>query len=302
MMKRAPRHMANAPVPRNESAKGSEPMASFLPGAARHPRGRSQSVADESQLPGGANHYSTHTGAVYFKRITTLESSRRARSAFQDLVLRIAPPGAALFDFGAGPGIDARFFAERGFTVDAYDIDPAMREFFSTHCRDFIDSGRIRLECCEYSEFLARGPSASTRRIDLVISNFAPLNQVDDLRPLFAKFHALTAPGGKLLTSVLTPYFIGDMRFRWWWRSAPRLWRDRHVFMPGVRAPPHTRRRLADFAELSAPHFRLTRAFRGLPPIWRRDSVGLRAGQGGSWAWLPIATARFMFLLFERRD
>jgi SAM-dependent methyltransferase len=275
-------------------------MTSLLRSAARQLRGRGQSVADESQLPDGADHYSTHTGAVYFKRITALESSRRSRSAFQDLVLRIAPPGAALFDFGAGPGMDAHFFAERGFTVDAYDNDPKMREFFSTHCRDFIDSGRITLQCCDYQEFL--DSASSTRPIDLVISNFAPLNQVEDLRPLFAKFHALTAPGGKLLVSVLSPYFIGDMMFRGWWRNALRLWRERHVFVPGVRAPPHTRRRLADFAELSAPHFRLTRAFRGLPPIWRRDSAGVRVDRGGSYAWLPTATSRFVFLLFERRD
>lgn len=36
--------------------------------------------------------------------------------------LQHTPPGARLFDFGAGPGIDTRFFAE--------------------HCRDLIDSGR----------------------------------------------------------------------------------------------------------------------------------------------------------------
>jgi SAM-dependent methyltransferase len=277
-------------------------MTSFLRGAARQLLGRDQTAAVQSQLPGHADHYSAHTGAVYFKRITALESSRRARAAFQDLVLRIAPPGAALFDFGAGPGIDARFFAERGFTVDAYDVDPTMCEFFAAHCRDFIDSGRITLDCREYQEFLAPDTPASTRRIDLVISNFAPLNQVDDLRPLFAKFHALTTPGGKVLTSVLSPYFIGDMKFSWWWRNVPRLWRDRHFFVPGVRAPPHTRRRLADFAELSAPHFKLARAFRGLPPLWGRDPAGVITGPGASRAWLPIATSRFMFLLFERRD
>jgi hypothetical protein len=52
-------------------------------------------------------------GADYVEAITALQSDRSARSAYQDLVLRIATPGAALFDFGAGPGIDARFYAER---------------------------------------------------------------------------------------------------------------------------------------------------------------------------------------------
>src|SRR6202790_645831 len=100
--------------------------------------------------------YKSHTGAEYFQRINSRERNRRVRSAFQDLVLEIAPPGAALFDFGAGPGIDARFFAERGFTVEAYDVDANMREFFALYCRNFIDSGRITLECGGYREFLAR--------------------------------------------------------------------------------------------------------------------------------------------------
>ena len=54
------------------------------------------------------------TGAAYVEALTSLESDQRARAAFQDLVLRIARPGAALFDFGAGPGLDARLYAERG--------------------------------------------------------------------------------------------------------------------------------------------------------------------------------------------
>src|SRR5580704_4836900 len=90
--------------------------------------------------------YKTHTGEVYFRRITALERNRRVRSAFQDLVLRIAAPGAALFDFGAGPGIDARFFAERGFTVRTYDVDPRMSDFFADHCGDLIEAGSVTLQ------------------------------------------------------------------------------------------------------------------------------------------------------------
>src|ERR1700724_3014253 len=154
----------------------------------------------------------TLAGAEYFRQITSLRSDRRARSAFQDLVLRIAPPGAALFDFGAGPGIDARFFAERGFLVRAYDVDPKMREFFTAYCRDLIDSGCVTLDCGDYREFLSRKTAVAGRPADLVISNFAPLNLVDDLHELFAKFHTLTGPHGPGLASVLNPSLIGAMR------------------------------------------------------------------------------------------
>jgi len=245
---------------------------------------------------GGAP-YETHTGAVYFKQITASEMDRRVRSAFQELVLRIAPPGAVLFDFGAGPGIDARFFAERAFTVEAYDVDPKMCDFFAAHCGDFIESGRVTLDRSGYREFLARKTLVGGRPADLVISNFAPLNEIDELPELFAKFHSLTGPTGKLLISVLTPYFVGDMRFLWWWRIAPRLWRDGYFFVPAARAPPHTRRRLANFKALSSPYFTLTRVFRALSPSWS----GIDVSRGGRFAWLHVATSRFMVLLFEKR-
>ena len=240
----------------------------------------------------------TPAGAEYVSQITAQESDRRTRSAFRDLVLSIAPPGARLFDFGAGPGIDARFLAERGFAIDAYDVDPRMCEFFANHCRDLIDSGRVTLDGSAYREFLTRTTADGRRRADLVISNFAPLNLVGDLRELFGKFHALTGPQGKILASVLSPCFIGDMRSRWWWRGAPRLWRDGELFLPGPQAP-YYRRLLRNFRMVSAPHFQLRRVFRGLPPSPAGYSNGIDL-QDDRFAWLHIARCRYMFLLFEK--
>jgi SAM-dependent methyltransferase len=240
----------------------------------------------------------TSAGADYFNKITALEADQRTRAAFCTLVLRIAPPGATLFDFGSGPGIDARFFAERGFAVDAYDVDPRMREFFAQHCRDLIETGNVTLDDRTYREFLTRSGADGARRADLVISNFAPLNLVDDLDELFAKFHSLTGPQGKVLASVLNPLFFGEMRSRWWWRRAPRLWRDGELFLPGPQAP-HYRRLLRHFGTASAPHFKLTRVFRELSPL-PGTSIGVDLQRHRRIAWLHLARYRFSFLLFEK--
>jgi SAM-dependent methyltransferase len=237
------------------------------------------------------------TGADYVKQITALESDRHARSAFQSLVLRVAPPGAALLDFGSGTGMDARFYADRGFTVAAYDVDRQMGEFFATYCRDLIEAGRVTLEGGEYREFLARNSAGG---IDLVTSNFAPLNLIDDLQELFAKFHSVTGPDGRVLASVLNPYFVGDLKYGWWWRNLPRLWRDGHYAVQGAQAP-IVRRRLADFAAQSAPYFTLTRAFRGLPSSGERDAAGIAVSGGTPYAGLRVGACQFMFLLFEKR-
>jgi SAM-dependent methyltransferase len=242
------------------------------------------------------------TGAKYVGQITALESDCRARSAFRDIVMRLAPPGATVFDFGAGPGLDARFYAEQGYLVAAYDLDPGMCEFFADHCREFIHAGHITLSCSSYRDFLAGDTSRVDGGVDLVTSNFAPLNLIDDLRPLFAKFHALTSADGKVLASVLNPFFLRDLKYGWWWRNLPRLWRDGHFSVQGAQGP-IVRRLLTDYAAQSAPYFTLQRVFRGLPAQTQRHVVGMNVSGGAPpYAALRLSTCQFMFLLFERRN
>jgi SAM-dependent methyltransferase len=239
------------------------------------------------------------TGAEYVRQLTALESDRRARSAFQSLVLNMAPPGARIFDFGSGPGIDARLYAESGRSVAAYDVDPKMCEYFAAYCREAIDAGRIGLECSDYPRFLAREPDGIAPGFDLITSNFAPLNLIADLHTLFEKFHWLTAPEGKILASVLSPFFLGDLKYGWWWRNVLRLWRDGHYSVPGAQAPIF-RRRLADFAAQCAPYFTLTRAYPGLPPTGEPGSAGIDVSGGAESAVLRLSRCQFMFLLFEK--
>jgi SAM-dependent methyltransferase len=238
-------------------------------------------------------------GGEYVKQITASESDRRTRAAFQALALSIVPPGGSLFDFGAGTGMDARFYAEQGLTVGAYDVDPKMCEYFSEYCRDLIDAGRVTLDLGTYREFLAGQSLKVGLGVDLVTANFAPLNLIADLRELFAKFHALTGPNGKVLVSVLSPYFVGDMRYGWWWRNAFRLRRQGHYSVQGSHVP-IIRRRLAEFARYSAPYFMLTRVLPGLPPIWARNSSGVDVSGGTRYTWLCTIRSLFMFLLFEK--
>jgi len=240
------------------------------------------------------------TGAQYVKQITALASDQRARTAFLALALEIAAPDARIFDFGAGPGMDARFYAQHGRSVAAYDVDAQMCEYFAEHCRDLISTGQVKLEVGSYPEFLSRHRTGSESGIDLVTSNFAPLNLIAELNELFAAFHALTGPSGQVLVSVLNPYYIGDLRYRWWWRNAPRLWRDGRFSVPGAQAP-IVRRRLADFAAQAAPYFKLQQVFRGLPtgamaPPNRIDVYG-----GIRYSWARLTTSRFLFLLFRKR-
>ena len=239
-------------------------------------------------------------GAEYVNQISAKASDRNARIAFQNLAAAIVRPGGTVFDFGAGPGIDARFYAERGLTVAAYDVDPQMCEYFAGYCRDLMQSGRVFLERGEYADFLARESVSGISGFDLITSNFAPLNLIDNLQELFSKFHALTGPRGKVLASVLSPYYIGDMRYFWWWRNAPRLWRNGNYFVPGVQARIF-RRCIGDFAKRSTPYFVLKKVFCGLPVRCTRNAEGLNISGGAGKAGLLASRGRFMFLLFEKQ-
>jgi SAM-dependent methyltransferase len=228
------------------------------------------------------------TGAEYVRAITAKASDRRYRRAFQSLALRLTAPGEALFDFGSGPGIDARFYAEHGRRVSAYDIDPDMSEYLSSHCRDFIVTGTVRLQQGTYREFLASAAPSEACCAELITANFAPLNLIDDLSELFAKFAALTTPSGAVLASVLSPYFAGDLRYPWWWRNAAGLLRHGRYAVPGAQAL-IWRRRLADYARECAPYFHLERVFAGT------DSRACTRP-----VWPHLTTCRFMFLLFSK--
>ena len=127
--------------------------------------------------------------------------------------------------------------------------------------------------------------------VDLVTSNFAPLNLIADPHELFRALHGITAPHGRVLTSVLNPSFIGDMRYGWWWANRIRYWQGGQFAVPGASGE-IWRRSQANFAAQAAPYFSLRSVLRGLP---RRSGALRPSGR------LALSTSRYMFLLFERQ-
>jgi SAM-dependent methyltransferase len=232
------------------------------------------------------------TGDEYIATMSARVSDRRARTAFCDLAMQTVAPGAVIFDFGAGPGIDAKLYAEHGYHVFAYDVDSQMCETFLMHCRRQIELQHVALYEGSYQNFLDSVASfTDSAAIDLITANFAPLSLVDDPHALFALFHTITKNNGKILLSVLNPYYLGDMRYVWWWRNLITFVRRGHYVVPGGTWNIH-RRSAKNFSTASAPYFVLKAATRGMPGnIPRRGLLRIPF----------LATSRFMFLLFEKR-
>jgi SAM-dependent methyltransferase len=232
------------------------------------------------------------TGKEYIEAITRLESDRRARAAFHDRVLNMTARGACIFDFGCGPGLDAKFYAQQGFRVVAYDVDPRMCATFAEYCAPEIESGQVELLQGDYRYFLDTLVPALRKRYEVAVitANFAPLSMIADLPELFAGFHALASAGTRILASVLHPYFVGDMPYRWWWKARPLCW-CRGYFCITHAAGAVFRRSADNFSAQAAPYFTLQAVVPGRPaaPQPRRASP------------LALATSRYMFLLFARQ-
>jgi SAM-dependent methyltransferase len=175
------------------------------------------------------------------------------RHTFQQVALALAAPHSNIFDFGSGPGLDAEVYARHGHAVDAYDQDPAMREYFARHCAEMIREGRVTQRTGTYEEFLRADDGGWA---DLITSNYAPLSLVTDLPPLFARLHRLSRGRARMLACVLNPLYHRDLRRVWWWRNLrDLLWRGEHyVQLEHARI---YRRSAGRIAELAAPFFRL---------------------------------------------
>jgi hypothetical protein len=246
------------------------------------------------------------TGDAYVRAITARAGDRRTRAAFQELVLEITPPGAGIYDFGAGPGLDAWLYAECGFHVGAFDVDEQMCASLALRCRGHLEQGRMVLDRGSYEQFLGSRELNAGRSAALITANFAPLCLIADLRPLFAKFHELTTADGQVLASVLSPGFIGDLRHGWWWRHAWQLWRTGSFAVVGAQAP-IIRRRLHEFAKQSAPHFTLEQVYAPLGALRVTREVGSssrtggpRLRGGGLRSVLQAVSSRFLFLRFRK--
>jgi SAM-dependent methyltransferase len=142
-----------------------------------------------------------------------------------------------------------------------------MCDYFARHCAAEVAAGTVRLNVGAYRDFLASRQLSGGHDIDLVVANFAPLNLVDDLPPLFAKFDTMLNAGGRLLVSVLNPFYRGQLASRRGWTRLPQLlWNGSyttllHGMIPVRRwLPGRLARQAEPFFQLAAIYIPLTTA------------------------------------------
>jgi SAM-dependent methyltransferase len=121
-------------------------------------------------------------------------------------------PHARILDFGAGSGIDAEHFADRGHTVVAFDVSAGVLEVLRSRCARHLASGAVTVLAGDLVALRTRLQALPP--FDAVICNFAVLNLIEDLQPVFDLFAARLRPGGKVLITIQNPWALGDVLSR----------------------------------------------------------------------------------------
>jgi SAM-dependent methyltransferase len=242
-------------------------------------------VADELRT---ASYYDA-AAAEYDVQVDGSAVNRAFRDAFRARVALLAGANGTILDFGAGTGTDASWYAERGHRVVAYDRSAGMMAALERRCADAIARGAIVPVLGDVAQ-LERALGAFAP-VDVVAANFAVLNHVRDLGPLFASLGASLRPDGTLVASLLNPIHRADLRRPGWWRVlAQSLWTGRITVGGAVTTHRHFAWSVRRMAQ----------------PVFELEERG-RLDEHGDWSpaparWRELTRPEFHFVVLRRHE
>jgi ubiquinone/menaquinone biosynthesis C-methylase UbiE len=145
---------------------------------------------------------------VYDGRFTHSRIGRAQRQSVWREMDRRFLPGQRVLETNCGTGIDAMHLAARGIHVTACDasrgmIAVARRRLSTPASGDFIDFRTLAIE--QIGQLECDGP------YDGVLSNFAGLNCVEDLRHVARNLARMVRPGGKAVLCLFGRYCLWEM-------------------------------------------------------------------------------------------
>jgi SAM-dependent methyltransferase len=223
--------------------------------------------------------------------------------------MRHVPAGGTLLDFGCGTGIDAQEYVRRGYRVLAYDNSAGMVAELERRCGNEIAAGKV-LPCArDYSAFLRKWPEWP--KPHAVVANFAVLNSIGNLPPLFDALAERLAPPGWFIGSILNP-------IHWTKLKEPRLWlrrlraRDRawvyltEPYLSYLHCVDNLRRASRQFQLAGRANAGGLVRYDELLPIQKQLWLGKEHSRAGRWARFVWSTpvhkilGHFVFLVLRR--
>lgn len=134
-----------------------------------------------------------------------LEEDRYVRFALWKHYEHCFKPGQRILDVACGTGADSLFLAQKNIYVTAVDASPGMIAVLRQKLKDHSASGFVETHVLEIQALMDR----SFPPFHGIVSAFAGLNTVPDLKHFAAVASDLLIPGGRMIVHMLN-------RSNWW--------------------------------------------------------------------------------------
>jgi ubiquinone/menaquinone biosynthesis C-methylase UbiE len=123
------------------------------------------------------------------------------RGRVRTLVEQHLPAGGSILELNAGSGVDAAYFAAKGYRVHATDVAAGMLEALAAKAALPECGGRLTSERRDFTD-LAGVPGAP---FDIVFSNLGGLNCIEDPGVVARQLGGVLRPGGAIVWVVMPP-------------------------------------------------------------------------------------------------
>jgi ubiquinone/menaquinone biosynthesis C-methylase UbiE len=144
----------------------------------------------------------------YDEIFTETVIGRAQRAAVWDEMARLFQAGDRVLELNCGTGEDALFLARRGVAVEACDASAQMIEVAQRRKKMVMPESTIEFRRLATEQLAALGREGS---FDGVLSNFAGLNCVPNLRRVAANLSRLTRPGANVLLCFLSRVCLWEL-------------------------------------------------------------------------------------------
>jgi ubiquinone/menaquinone biosynthesis C-methylase UbiE len=129
------------------------------------------------------------------------------RSVTHAHVLRHLKRNDKILELNSGTGLDAVWFAGKGFRIHCTDISEGMLGKLHSKIYKFNLKDLVSYELLSYTEL----DKLTVKPFDYIFSNFGGLNCTGDLSSVFNKFSGVLNPGGRVTLVVIPQICIWEL-------------------------------------------------------------------------------------------
>jgi ubiquinone/menaquinone biosynthesis C-methylase UbiE len=123
------------------------------------------------------------------------------RSVTRRHVLRHLRRGDRMLELNAGTGLDAVYFAGKGYKIHCIDISEGMLEKLAAKVNKLKLNNLISYQLLSFTEL----EKLDIKQFDYIFSNFGGLNCSDDLSIVFKHFSQLLKPKARVTLVIIPP-------------------------------------------------------------------------------------------------